>query len=249
MHDKLLRLVRIERKVTSRILDLLPRVKYLELGYSNLYDYLVRGLGYSEGVAYQRLSAIRIIKDVPEVKEKIERGVLSFSSLAKASAHLRKKTLVQKKELLVRLENKSAREVEKLLSSGESTLLSKKRYVNSQTIRITMDVSEDEYQEIQKLRALKSQKNDKDLFIKLVKDKLKTYNNTKHKPTASENPRQVTQTLKNYLLKKASYRCQYPGCTQNHYLQIDHIKPVRHGGRQNPENLQVLCASHNMYKG
>jgi hypothetical protein len=248
MHDKLLRLVRIERKVTGRLLDLLPRVNYFELGYSNLYDYLIRGLGYSEGVAYQRLSAIRIIKDVPEVKQKIESGVLSFSSLAKASAHLRKKTLVQKNELLVRLENKSAREVEKLLSSGESTLLSKKRYVNSQTIRITMDVSEEEYQEMQKLRALKSQKNDKDLFLHLVRAQTKRYSNTKHKPTASNNPRQISQTLKNHLLKKANYKCQYPGCVQSHYLQIDHIKPVRHGGRQNPENLQVLCVNHNRYK-
>jgi hypothetical protein len=248
MHDKLLRLVRIERKVTSRILDLLPRVNYLELGYSNLYDYLVRGLGYSERVAYQRLSAIRIIKDVPEVKQKIESGVLSFSAIAKASPHLKSKTVKQKKELIAKLENKSAREVEKLLSSGGSTLVSKKRYVNSQTIRITMDVSEDEYKDIERLRSLKSQKNDKDLLINLVRAALTKYTNTKHKPTTSKNPRQIAQTLKNYLLKQANYKCQYPGCVQSHYLQIDHIKPVRNGGRQNPENLQVLCASHNQYK-
>ena len=130
-------------------------------------------------------------------------------------------------------------------------LVSKHKYINSKTIRVTMDFTESEYDSIKKLRALKSHAvgSDKDLFLALVKKSLSKYQRINVKESKSNHPRQISESLKRFLLKKANYRCQYPGCNQSHYLQIDHIHPVRKGGSNKQENLQILCASHNQFKG
>lgn len=257
MHDKLIKLVRIERKITIRVLELLQRVSdsnlHLTWGYSNLYDYLTRGLGYSEGVAYQRIAAIRIMREVPEIKEQISSGALSFSTLAKSYKVLKNKSATEKRKILNQLNNKTYREVDKILATEapQETLVSKKHYVNSNTIRITIDVSEQEYESIEKLRALRSHiaKNDRDLLLLLVQEGLKTFSPKKLKESKSSQPRQIPKSVKNELLRTANYQCQHPGCKQTHFLQIDHIKSVYQGGNNKSNNLQVLCAAHNQWKG
>lgn len=257
MHTKLQKLIRVERKITTKILELLQLVSdkklYLKWGYSNLFDYLTRGLGYSEAVAYQRQAALRVIKEVPEVKLQLEQGSLSFSSVTKAYKALKDKPLAVKKKIINEIQNKSAREVEKYLAKENPSiaLVSKKQYINSKTIRVTMDFTESEYDSIQKLRALKSHAvaSDKDLFLALTQESLSKYQKINFKTPKSKNPRQISESLRRFLLKKANYKCQYPGCNQSHYLQIDHIHPVRWGGGSKQENLQVLCASHNQFKG
>ena len=61
LHEELIELVKQERRITSKILDLLQLVEnkksYVGWGYSNLFEYLVKGLGYSEALAYQRKAA------------------------------------------------------------------------------------------------------------------------------------------------------------------------------------------------
>ena len=82
----------------------------------------------------------------------------------------------------------------------------------------------------------------------LVDKELEKYNRTSKLASNSDNPRQIKITLKNHLLQKANYRCQYPGCQQTHFLQVDHIQSVAHGGHNDPANLQVLCQAHNHFK-
>ena len=52
------------------------------------------------------------------------------------------------------------------------------------------------------------------------------------------------QPAKMKRLKETS--CKY--CSTTEHLTIDHIKPVSKGGRNNIENLQVLCSSCNQLK-
>lgn len=256
LHERLLKLVRIERRITSKILDILQEVEdgrlYLGWGYSNLFEYLVRGLGYSESLAYQRKAALKICATLPEIKEKLDQGVLSLTTLARANKILHTKTLTEKRELLLELENKSTREVDKILSRIQPKVVHAptKRYVNEHTIRITLNLNEESFQRLERLKALKSHQvaDYQELIELLVNRELEKYNHTSKTPSRSVKPRQIKTSLKNHLLQKAKYQCQYPGCMQTHYLQIDHIKSVRQGGTNQPKNLQVLCQAHNKFK-
>jgi len=266
IHEKLLDLVKQERKLISQILDLLQTVQdqklYLEWGYGNLFEYLVRGLGYSESLAYQRKAALKICAELPEVKQKLDQGTLSLTTLARANKTLNTKTVFEKRELLLELENKSTREVDKILARAnitqtflgpaKSCVINKKaqKYMDASTIRITLDFTEEEFQNLERLKALKShQATDmKELINLLVNRELEKYNNVSNTSSKSKNPRQIKVSVKNYLLQKANYMCQYPGCTQSHFLQIDHKKSVSKGGTNHIQNLQVLCQAHNQFK-
>lgn len=258
LHENLLNLVRMERRITSKVLDLLQEVEdhksYLAWGYSNLFEYLVRGLSYSEALAYQRKAALKICQVIHEVKQKLDSGRISLTTLARANKVLNTKSISEKRSLLIELENKPTREVDKILAR-EMPLEIKtpgpaKRYVNDSTVRITLDFSEGEFANLERLKALKSHQvaDLKNLITLLVDKELEKYNRTSMFSSQSANPRQIKISLKNHLLQKANYRCQYPGCDQNHFLQIDHIKSVSQGGGNEASNLQVLCQAHNQFK-
>ena len=93
IHNELLELRQKEKRITSEILNKLQEMAdqkaYLKMGHSSLFDYLVRGLGYSEATAYQRQACVRLAKEVPEIKQKIDRGSLTLSAVTTAFKHLR----------------------------------------------------------------------------------------------------------------------------------------------------------------
>ena len=38
-------------------------------------------------------------------------------------------------------------------------------------------------------------------------------------------------------------------CGSTHLLEIDHVKRLRHGGGDHPQNLRLLCKAHNLWRG
>jgi hypothetical protein len=248
----------MERRLNSKILNLLQQVEddrsYLAWGYSNLFQYLVHGLGYSEALAYQRKSALKICKTLPEVKEKLDQGSLSLTTLARANKVLNTKTKDEKRNLISELENKSTRQIDQILARenpGSFTVpRSEKRFVTGNTVRITIDLTEEEFAFLERLKALKSHKakNLKEVIVMLAEKELEKYNRTSKLSSKSKNPRQIKVTLKNHLLQKARYKCQFPGCEQDHFLQVDHIQSVSKGGQNEISNLQILCQAHNQFK-
>ena len=38
-------------------------------------------------------------------------------------------------------------------------------------------------------------------------------------------------------------------CGSSHLLEIDHVKRLRHGGDDHPQNLRLLCKAHNLWRG
>ena len=107
IHQELLNLRDQERRITSKILDKLQLLQdckgYLKMGYSSLFDYLVRGLKYSETTAYQRQTCVRLTVEVPEIKDKIDEGSLSVSSLSMVYKHIKDKTIEDKRDVLKKM--------------------------------------------------------------------------------------------------------------------------------------------------
>lgn len=58
-------LVAEERKLTAKILEYLREVErrniFLEMGYPSLFEFCTKELGYAEGSAHRRISAMRLI--------------------------------------------------------------------------------------------------------------------------------------------------------------------------------------------
>ena len=77
-------LVRHERHLQGAIIDHLAEIEarglYLERGFSSLFDYAVRELGYSDAAAARRIGAMRLCADAPQAREGLRDGSLTLSA-------------------------------------------------------------------------------------------------------------------------------------------------------------------------
>ncbi len=120
-----------ERKITLEVLHHLQEVYrrrlFATLGYRSLFKYVTRELGFSDGAAQRRISAMILLTEMPEVENEIEKGTITLSNAAMAQrlfqteAELKKPIdLEKKKEILENLMNKSSREAERELIQHSS---------------------------------------------------------------------------------------------------------------------------------
>ena len=79
-------LVRHERHLQGAIIDHLAEIEarglYLQRGFSSLFDYAVRELGYSDAAAARRIGAMRLCADQPHAREGLRDGSLTLSAAA-----------------------------------------------------------------------------------------------------------------------------------------------------------------------
>ena len=79
-------LVRHERHLQGAVIDHLSEIEarglYLERGFSSLFDYAVRELGYSDAAAARRIGATRLCADQPDAREGLRDGSLTLSAAA-----------------------------------------------------------------------------------------------------------------------------------------------------------------------
>ena len=79
-------LVRHERHLQGAVIDHLAEIDarglYLQRGFSSLFDYAVRELGYSDAAAARRIGAMRLCADQPDAREGLRDGSLTLSAAA-----------------------------------------------------------------------------------------------------------------------------------------------------------------------
>ena len=168
---KLRALVLEERKITRQILELINesarRRLFSEAGYSSLFDWLTRELGYSEGAAQRRIESARLLRSIPEVAEKIESGRLSLTNLAKIGSTLRrvksselrceKKSFSATAMELVRLvEGKSSRAAEAAIAERFPELPKPEtvRAVNSENIHAQITLTKTQHAKLERVREI-----------------------------------------------------------------------------------------------
>ena len=127
LNERLSVLVKQERQATNEILRLINLAQnnkaFLDLGFSSLFDWLVKGFGYSASAAQRRIEAARLFKILPEVSKKLEQGEVNLSTLSKASSIIQAQQKVSKqklsplkiKEVVEKIEGKSTFEAERAL--------------------------------------------------------------------------------------------------------------------------------------
>src|SRR6185369_13706857 len=84
------KLVKQERELLSQILHHLREIErrrlFSFLKLSSLFEYATQELGYSEDQAYRRIQAMRLLKELPEIEEKINLGALNLTHLGMAQS-------------------------------------------------------------------------------------------------------------------------------------------------------------------
>ncbi len=131
LHEKLVSLTREEREITLQVLHHLRAAESRKLfairGHSSLFDYAVLELKYSEGSAQRRISAMRLLRELPELEEKVESGELKVTQLSQVQSFLRAKaktgrrySMEEKRELVLGTIGKSTREVAQELNPNRA---------------------------------------------------------------------------------------------------------------------------------
>ena len=77
LHEQALQLA-----VLDHLREIQARHLHLRLGFSSLFDYAVRELGYSEGAAWRRIKAMRLCTETAGTRERLQDGSLTLSAAA-----------------------------------------------------------------------------------------------------------------------------------------------------------------------
>ena len=235
LESRLSILVKEERALTEEILSLIregeKRRLYLERGFQNVYDWLVRGFGYSHAAAYRRISSARLLESVPEAKEKLASGELNLSTLSQMQSAIKqeeKRTGAEiaqavKEALVEKIEGKSARETEKLIrtefphAKPQNDSL---RDVDGKKSRLTLILQKEAVEAIQRVKELLSHSHPGALYAEIVQHlaldfvKRKDPLQKKNEPSAKKNPAPDKQRVVNPPSPKA-----VPAATRREVLQ------------------------------
>jgi 5-methylcytosine-specific restriction endonuclease McrA len=276
-----------ERRLTLEILWHLRenerRMLYAQMGYRDLKEYCIKELKYSEGSAWRRISAMRLLKEVPEVEIKIQSGELNLTQVSMVQSHFRevKATLAEKKEILLEIENQTKKSTERVLAERKpenliETQSETEKPKRGGKLEVTLVLDEDLQAKLDEIQILLGSSHSKlELFrfmteqtlkllrkksepkVKsqlLIKPKMSPHHQCKAPPLRSRGAaksRYIPVGIRKKVQLRDRNRCQYKGpisgrqCESTLHLQIDHKLPFAKGGNSDPENLQLLCATHN----
>ena len=271
-------IAREEREKMTQFLHHLKEIErrrlFSDYGYKSLFEMTVKYFSYSESEAYDRISAMRLLKELPEIVEKkINQGALTLTHLKIAQKHFRREKVLQAKvfpveeklSFLDEISNTSVREAQKITMSfstnPESIKPDQVRVVGIDQVELKFTVNMKTEEKMKSLKGLLAHKypniNMAELLDLLCDFGLKALDPAK---TVAQRKSCVTNSVLQSQLKpqvftksKAQIRRevylkaqgQCEKCGSRHALQIDHIYPKALGGSDSAENLRLLCRSCN----
>lgn len=157
-----------ETSSTLRVLHHLREVDkrrlFSKLKYKSLLDYAEKRLGYPYDQAWRRIEAMRLIKEMPEIENKIADGTLNLTNIGYAQAafksEAKKETPLcrdQKLDFLSQIENKSTRATQKLVAEqfGSDTLIRETvKPVSASLSMLSVPVKDDFLEKLEELKGL-----------------------------------------------------------------------------------------------
>src|SRR5205809_540671 len=119
------RLAARERGIMIEVLHHLLEVnrrKAFSPRFQSLFAYATLELGYSSDQASRRIDAMRLLKEIPEIEEKVASAELNLTIMGLAQKHFRNQASnrEEKIEVLKAIEGKSTREAERELIKRSS---------------------------------------------------------------------------------------------------------------------------------
>jgi hypothetical protein len=219
------------------------------LGYPSLYKYLIKELGYGEGEASLRISAVKLLTKAPEIttkiKEKLEEGELTLTHLAILNNALNSTdkvvTIEQVLNLLDEVAQKSTRGAESFLQKNLDLPKAKyKQVILSERILAKME----------RLAKIYGERTETELIEILLDEKLKTIEEKNESDVSSKNSRYIPVKVKAFVQKRSGQQCEFTTenherCGERRNLNFEHIVPFARGGDNSQVNIKILCENHN----
>lgn len=256
--------VREEREVLTRLLyhfrEINRRRLYCDYKYGSLFKMLVGHFGYSTDEAYRRISAMKLITELPELEFKINRGELSLTHLDLAQTFFRQEKKLLSKELsdsaklqvLEEISSQPIREAQRIIlskSSAPEELRPERTVVvseNKTEYRFTADKSLEA--KINEIKGLLAHKHPDISLAELLEiacdlgiEKLKS-----DKTFVAHRKRSVKKSvlqLRRDTRKEGNHECS--NCHSRYAVEIDHIRARALGGKDAKDNLRLLCRACN----
>jgi HNH endonuclease len=177
--------VKSERQILTAILHHLREIEvrklFSELGYPSLFDYAVFELKYSRGEAGRKIQAMRLLKELPQIEEKIESGALNLTHICQVQSLCANKRKLEdqiisnteKLQIFQKIENTSTRESEKILlslSPIQPLPKERERLVTPQATEMRFVIDEKLKSSLDEVRSLLGIKNIHMNFADLVQE-------------------------------------------------------------------------------
>lgn len=155
---------RINHIILLHLKEIQSRHLYADFGYPNLFTMLIQHFHQSESAANQRIQALRLMNDVPEVANRLIAGKLNLSTLAMAQRQIRREekttgtkiTTTQKTEIVQRISCKTMHEAEKelmaLLPESAKTMPIHERRISADSTRLSLTVPDRVKDKLEKLK-------------------------------------------------------------------------------------------------
>ncbi len=272
LHVETLAAAAHEKSATLSLLEFLAEVDsrrlYNARGYSSLWEYVHHALGYSEASASERVSAMRLMQKVPEVKKELEENRLTLTAASKLAAFVKREKCSPEKttELLLAVTAKPTREVERVLASHQSISVSKSDFVRPtgpETTRIAFDADSEFMELYEEMKNLQGRpgwgmnerlKNAIRELILRKKKKSSREPTSVRAPEVKEPSRYIPVQTKQVTIQRSGRQCEFVDpvmkrrCSSRFGLEYDHIRPFAKGGSATPGNIRHLCQGHNLYE-
>ncbi|MBX2986514.1 MAG: HNH endonuclease [Bdellovibrionaceae bacterium] len=214
-HDVLSRishLAREERRITKEILEHLNEVEsrrlFAEEGFSSLFEWMVKKLGYSNAAAYRRIQAARLLRELPQIAPQIQSGKLNLTTLAQVQTHLRaeekqtgqKLTTASKALVVQKIESKSSDETARVLHEAFPAALpatASARIISEDQIRLNLIFTGQQWKKLQRIKELSSHQDPSQDWATLLEKMMDFYlkrqdplqKKMRSSPSAPETPR------------------------------------------------------------
>lgn len=281
LEASLKQLVGGERKILYSILQHINEVEsrrlYLEKAYSSLYEYLVKECHYSGSAAMRRISAARLLKEVPEISHKIQSGALNLSQIGELTRAVKQKensgiavSSLRKVEILDTISGKTTEQTQKEISTRLHLEFRKpetKFIQKDDSVSLSITLSQAQYRKLLDCKnsashQLLSSKNGEvslaavleflmDQHLKIEKGPARAKKDIDGKLNTKN--KTLTEKLRREVLKRDQC-CQFKDkssgkvCGSKFSLEVDHKHPQWAQGNHSAANLQVLCRAHNNFK-
>ena len=259
-------LVNKEKKLSVEILNQLAEIErrklYSDLKYSSLFAYCMGELDFSDQEAFRRIDAMRLARQMPEVKKSLEEGILSITNTNMISSLFRNNDIKedQKIKIVQDVAGSTKKECEKKIDNVKRNLgieKPRKKEVKHKEdgggVRLHLSLSKETYSKIEKLKGLLAHEEEytTEKLIDLMADHLiEKTENKKFRAVKKITPkkkskggRYIPKNIKDAVYKNAGGKCQ--NCGSIYALELDHINAYGKGGSHDLDNLQLLCRNCN----